>query len=65
MQPRARSSLWVQHALPASLQPLDIWYVATPGNANDVDVAAFPCSTPQPMTTFVTCTNCGQRWKFC
>ncbi|KAG2422773.1 hypothetical protein HXX76_015793 [Chlamydomonas incerta] len=22
-------------------------------------------SADEPMTTFVTCTNCGQRWKFC
>lgn len=22
-------------------------------------------SADEPMTTFVTCTNCGNRWKFC
>ena len=22
-------------------------------------------SADEPMTTFVTCVNCGNRWKFC
>jgi transcription elongation factor S-II len=22
-------------------------------------------SADEPMTTFVTCINCGNRWKFC
>lgn len=22
-------------------------------------------SADEPMTTFVTCTNCGNKWKFC
>ncbi|EFJ51833.1 hypothetical protein VOLCADRAFT_116341 [Volvox carteri f. nagariensis] len=45
---------------------------ATRGVNNAATTDMFQCGrckqrkcTYYPMTTFVTCTNCGQRWKFC